>query len=206
MIAAKPTFYRQRLFRSQLEARWALFFDRLGIRYRYEPKQFRLGYSLFYTPDFWLPDHRCFIEIKGIEPKRREKMQTLAREYRANVYTFFGNVGTPQTCENRGAYVDYGDDYYLSLPANVHLRLAHPAPITPPFFNAYGKWGKSYGWSECLHCGQLTIASTKEAMRWQCTCQRPLDAPHTMTSPRLQAAYRAANAYRFLRPTQTKAS
>lgn len=40
MIAAKPTRYHGIQFRSQLEARWALFFDTLGIVWEYEKTWF----------------------------------------------------------------------------------------------------------------------------------------------------------------------
>jgi hypothetical protein len=36
MIVAIETMYRGTRFRSQLEARWAVFFDRLGLPWRYE--------------------------------------------------------------------------------------------------------------------------------------------------------------------------
>jgi hypothetical protein len=48
-IAAIPTVYRGRRYRSRLEARWAAFFDLLGWRHEYEP--FDLGK---WSPDFLL--------------------------------------------------------------------------------------------------------------------------------------------------------
>ena len=38
-----PTRYNDYRFRSRLEARWALFFDHLGIAYQYEPEGFEHG-------------------------------------------------------------------------------------------------------------------------------------------------------------------
>jgi len=37
-----------------LEARWAVFFDALGIKYEYEAEGYDLG-GVWYLPDFWLP-------------------------------------------------------------------------------------------------------------------------------------------------------
>lgn len=37
-IKAKETEYNGYRFRSRLEARWAVFFDVLGIKYEYEPE------------------------------------------------------------------------------------------------------------------------------------------------------------------------
>ena len=58
-IAAIPTLYRGRMYRSRLEARWAAFFDRLGWTYEYEP--FDLGK---WSPDFLLPGLNLMVEVK----------------------------------------------------------------------------------------------------------------------------------------------
>ena len=51
-------------FRSRLEARWAVFFDELGIKYEYEPEGFeKEGYK--YLPDFYLTDTKTWVEVKG---------------------------------------------------------------------------------------------------------------------------------------------
>lgn len=48
-----PTEYSGVTFRSRLEARWAVFFDALGIKWEYEPEAFALP-SGNYLPDFRL--------------------------------------------------------------------------------------------------------------------------------------------------------
>jgi hypothetical protein len=58
-IAAIPTLYRGRMYRSRLEARWAAFFDRLGWAHEYEP--FDLGP---WSPDFLLTDMSVLVEVK----------------------------------------------------------------------------------------------------------------------------------------------
>lgn len=50
-----PTEYNGVLFRSRTEARWAVYFDALGIEWHYEPQHFRLSDGGFYKPDFYLP-------------------------------------------------------------------------------------------------------------------------------------------------------
>lgn len=62
-------------FRSRLEARWAVFFDTLGVRWEYEPEGFVVSMaedengeilsSRAYLPDFWLPDLETYVEVKG---------------------------------------------------------------------------------------------------------------------------------------------
>lgn len=64
------THYNGYCFRSRLEARWAVFFDALGIKYEYEKEGFELestvfpGTKLYYLPDFYLPELKCWVEIK----------------------------------------------------------------------------------------------------------------------------------------------
>lgn len=58
------TEYNNFQFRSRLEARWAVFFDALGVRYEYEPEGFNLGSGDYYLPDFYLPHLDMWIEIK----------------------------------------------------------------------------------------------------------------------------------------------
>lgn len=51
MIKAIETRYKGYRFRSRLEARWAVFFDALGLEWQYEPEGFELP-SGRYLPDF----------------------------------------------------------------------------------------------------------------------------------------------------------
>lgn len=62
MVAIKTSYGGYR-FRSRLEARWAIFFDALGVEWRYEPEGFNLD-GVLYLPDFWLPNHRMWAEVK----------------------------------------------------------------------------------------------------------------------------------------------
>jgi hypothetical protein len=64
MIKAIETNYNGYRFRSRLEARWAVFFDTLGIEYYYEPEGFDLGDGIWYLPDFWLPQVKKWAEVK----------------------------------------------------------------------------------------------------------------------------------------------
>ncbi|MBV1759444.1 MAG: hypothetical protein KMY55_16695 [Dethiosulfatibacter sp.] len=70
-IKAIQTEYKGYLFRSRLEARWAVFFDFCGIDYEYEPEGYNLGNGLTYLPDFLLHgvDGRSggdlYVEVKG---------------------------------------------------------------------------------------------------------------------------------------------
>ncbi len=58
------TEYNGYLFRSRLEARWAVFFDVFGLQYYYEHEGYVLSNGVRYLPDFYLPELDCHIEIK----------------------------------------------------------------------------------------------------------------------------------------------
>lgn len=63
MIKAIDTRYNNHLFRSRLEARWAVYFDKLSVKWEYEPEGYELP-SGRYLPDFRLTDHGLYAEIK----------------------------------------------------------------------------------------------------------------------------------------------
>lgn len=66
---SKDTEYGGILYRSQLEAQWAQFFDLCKIRHKYEFEKVDLGVDK-YTPDFWLPDFEVWIEVKPYKQYR----------------------------------------------------------------------------------------------------------------------------------------
>jgi hypothetical protein len=76
-IEAIPTTYRGVRFRSQLEARWAAFFDVVGWKYKYEP--FALGN---WIPDFTLCDvhgDAILVEVKPIKKPYLEILNKMAK-------------------------------------------------------------------------------------------------------------------------------
>jgi hypothetical protein len=65
MLKPIQTKYKGHFFRSRLEARWAVFFDELGLEWYYELEGYDLGGGLYYLPDFYLPELKCWVEIKS---------------------------------------------------------------------------------------------------------------------------------------------
>jgi len=70
VIQAIETSYAGCRFRSRLEARWAVFFDALGITWQYEPQGYMVGPGgdfgqRPYLPDFWFPESQAWAEVKG---------------------------------------------------------------------------------------------------------------------------------------------
>lgn len=78
MIKAIETQYKGYKFRSRLEARWAVFFDALGVCWEYEKEGYQLGDGTYYLPDFWLPTQSTFVEIKPENSDQRSRLIYLA--------------------------------------------------------------------------------------------------------------------------------
>jgi hypothetical protein len=93
MVNVLPTMYKHYAFRSRTEARWAVFLDLAYIPFRYEYEGFDLG-NIWYLPDFWLPAHQMWLEIKGDRPTDGErcKAQQLAAGTRYPAVVFGGDV------------------------------------------------------------------------------------------------------------------
>jgi hypothetical protein len=100
MIKAIETAYKGYRFRSRLEARWAVFFDALGIEWQYEPEGFELP-SGRYLPDFAFRrpidgvERVDYTEIKGAPPTRVDLVLAgeLARAAGTIVEVFQGAPG-----------------------------------------------------------------------------------------------------------------
>lgn len=109
MIKAIETVYNGYKFRSRLEARWAVFFDALGVEYQYEIEGFDLsGYDerdyfgnrfvdklegdTWYLPDFYLTGQEAWVEIKPTvdfgDPIA--KPEIFARAQEKDVFVFMG--------------------------------------------------------------------------------------------------------------------
>lgn len=106
-ISAIPTEYRGTRFRSKLEANWARWLDDQKIRWAYEVQGFKMG-DTFYLPDFWLPEIRTVLEIKGIlEPSLDKVFQLAAAAATMDVPVLVGMA-----------------------PVGEQILTAHPAPAT----------------------------------------------------------------------------
>lgn len=115
MPRAIETRYKGRLFRSRLEARYAVLFDALAIDWDYEPEGYDLGGGTWYLPDFFLrvpagdplrqkyPDAGYWVEVKPIPPSDAEidKMVRLCKQTGHHGYIFVGppSEGSVYSCD-----------------------------------------------------------------------------------------------------------
>ena len=185
------TAYNNYLFRSRLEARWAVFFDALGIRYEYEAEGYDLQPlpeietylgdmttdkkfgALWYLPDFYLPNLDIFVEIKGQEPTYKDiaKIDRLGYWSKKKV-ALFGNI--PRVTVGG---IEYQDDY----SGTIHCMY----------------WDCCYYFCECPTCGKIGFQFEGRADRLSCKCEKHGDRGHNTNSPRLIVAYQKASMARF---------
>lgn len=64
MLNPKPVTYCGWNMKSKLEGMYAVFVDKLGLDFIYEPERFKLSNGQIYTPDFWIPSSDLMLEIK----------------------------------------------------------------------------------------------------------------------------------------------
>lgn len=189
MLHAIETHYKGYRFRSRLEARWAVFFDALGVQYEYEKEGYDLD-GVWYLPDFWLPEQQCWVEIKGDEmsPDEEEKASRLARATNARVYLFPGGLKFEEDGE---------------IMPHAWMFEAGIGTINAP----------GYCWCECPVCHELGIhwadpdTGDGSLMHPKCLASHVYKFPRGVTppkifehmdaTPRLFAAYKAARSARF---------
>lgn len=77
-LKAIPTAYKGHMMRSRLEATTAKMLDAAKVPWRYEQDGYDLD-GVWYLPDFYLPDARQFLEVKGIfDEASKQKIHRLA--------------------------------------------------------------------------------------------------------------------------------
>ena len=113
MIKAIDTKYNGYKFRSRLEARWAVFFDELGIKYEYEPEGFELSNGERYLPDFYLPDFSYYVEVKGKNDHLGDDLDKVACFVKDNKTAVLVLSQIPYDEEAKGLYW-FPTFYYLA--------------------------------------------------------------------------------------------
>lgn len=131
------THYNGYHFRSRLEARWAVYFDAVGITWDYEPEGFNLG-GVPYLPDFWLPQVRMWAEVKpvGLKPDEWEKCQRLANESLRPVLMLIGTPDLRSYWAIGSNFDGYDDlcDYVLDTSCMSEARFFASTGVSYPEF------------------------------------------------------------------------
>jgi hypothetical protein len=156
------TRYNGYLFRSRLEARYAVLLGHLSIRYAYEDQGYELPTGDRYLPDFWLPDLEYFAEVKGPEPNDTElrKASGLAAMTGLPVFML---VGTP------------GDEKVLAVKHDVPsewVRLGWCRACSRWDFS--GMRGHDVIWTQDL--ADAYVAARSARFEWESYDPRPIRA------------------------------
>lgn len=126
-IKAIETHYKGYRFRSRLEARWAVFFDALGIQWEYEPEGFELPDGTRYLPDFWLPRLQTYIEIKGQTPSGDEYKKAQFLSEKASVWIVAGApLDAFMWMFEGGLWIGGPTNLELIWHPERHLRIVQP--------------------------------------------------------------------------------
>jgi hypothetical protein len=91
------THYKGYRFRSRLEARWAVFFDALNIKWEYESEGFEHeSWGVRYLPDFRFIKTKTWVEVKGdsTEVKRKHGFFTEVLDFGGILPDFEESFGT----------------------------------------------------------------------------------------------------------------
>lgn len=96
MIKAIETKYKGYRFRSRLEARWAVFFDTLGLSWEYEPEGFELPGVGRYLPDFYINDLKQWVEVKPTDKHKKKDRKKWDAFATASGQSLLICVGVPE--------------------------------------------------------------------------------------------------------------
>ena len=181
---AIETEYKGYKFRSRLEARWAVFFDAMGVKWIYEPEGFKMYTDEFpllpdgsyYLPDFYLPESDTWVEVKGaVHNKDVDKLMKLYRD--GNLRNF--NIVMV------GDIPDDTDD----IVSWIYNR--YPAADT--FINGFTDF--PYLPCVCPTCGKFGFQFDGRGAR---ICRHDdNDKGYTADDPEIRVAYKAARQARF---------
>jgi hypothetical protein len=105
------TKYKGYHFRSRTEARWAVFFDKLGVKYEYEPEGFELPDGTWYLPDFYLPEFGGggYFEVKPDVDNKQEWVDKLEQVAKLTGKNCFILNGAPDFKYYAGGLVDISE-------------------------------------------------------------------------------------------------
>jgi hypothetical protein len=174
MITPIETLYEGCRFRSRLEARWAVFFDTLGLKWRYEPEGFSIDWAVNYLPDF-LVDDVGWIEIKPNTETDNRKWEAFCLAYQEldgfHAYKLTGDIPSPS---------------FDGIPPDLTIDAFHGG--------ACWAFDEGYAWCLCPDCGRAGIAWNGFGNRI-CGGERP--RKFTSDSARIKVAYVAARSMRF---------
>jgi hypothetical protein len=181
------TVYHGYRFRSRLEARWAVFFQTLGVPWEYEPEGFVLSTGEWYLPDFriQLGPGSLWAEVKPRGADAKLFVRFITKSAAGTRGTVLHGIPDPKILESEGRWAQEGDDFHVYGPDLEG-------------FPTEG-WGDNYyQFCICRKCDAVGFEFDGRSERIPCGCEvgdRHKD--YTFDHPRILRAYAAARAARF---------
>lgn len=178
MINAIQTRYAGCHFRSRLEARWAVFFDALGLNWLYEPEGYDFG-GIRYLPDFRISNaflgKDAFFEVKPSDPDEEAWRKAILLSSATDLPVFLSLNDIGRARSGRGSWT---------------LAFGFK-----PFWNGPGGWW----WCECKVCRQVTLITDRYPNLVQCKCGGATDANRHRfkITTRIDEAFDLATSRRF---------
>lgn len=189
---AIETTYNGYIYRSRLEAKWAVMLDVLNVRFEYEAEGYETPYGR-YLPDFWLPDVYCRTKAdKGVllEVKPEGWSEDLTVKWVERTATEDGLIEDDvwQTnTEARLQYVAIQLGVASVLVRGIDSEQSEWMQITPT-------WDAPMMLYACSGCGTVKF-EYQESNYMKCPCCGLRDAAGS--SVRIAQALRAAKTTRF---------
>ena len=137
------TYYNGYRFRSRLEARWAVFFDALGVKYEYEPEGYTLSDGQSYLPDFYLRSLNIYVEVKHVDAFEIKHEDETHVSFDNKKYGLFMHDFTEK---EHGVWFVFGDPYDA-------LLFEHGGNGSNELFCKSECINKALRMSECVHNG-----------------------------------------------------
>ena len=191
-IRAIETTYNGRLYRSRLEARWAVMLDTLKVRFEYENEGYETPHGR-YLPDFWLPDaymrwHGSKGVLLEIKPEDWDEAKTVrwvdreASDSGLSEYVYW-QTNTEARLEYVAVQLNVGALLVRGLDADVsewvQIAPGWDAPLTP---------------LSCDYCHALTFRFSSGSEE---TCPKCKRDDNGASQVRIAQALHAARTYRF---------
>lgn len=162
-MKALPTVYAGVTFRSRLEADWAMTLDDRRISWQYEPEGYELSDGTCYSPDFYLPGVKAWLEVKGDHMLGVSKVGQFATELweESGIDTPL-DKGAPMVLLGQTPHP--ADNYAVKWEQTRMLGIRAP--------------GKQYSvsFAVCPACQQPTILALWQ--KWCRTCGADTDEQH----------------------------
>ncbi|MER5638099.1 hypothetical protein ABT095_14220 [Kitasatospora sp. NPDC002227] len=195
-----PFELAQPSFRSSLHAQWSVVLDLLEIPWAYESATFTAGDGRTFTPAFWLPRERLWLDA------HESQADHLADGWLGRWRQFAAACSETLYAETHQNLHPAESTAPVEVPEEWHgTALLALGPIPSYSYNRPGDlWhahhhGGMYAldddhhqWAICPACGQPNAAAFGDPAELPCGCVADSDDSHYAVDPRLLDAYAAA--------------